>query len=313
VLAQSGDAAAAEALFSEGRQLMNQGNFAQACPKFRESQRLDPGVGTLLYLADCYEKTGSTASAWASFLEAASAARKVDDARREQVARDRASALEPKLVRLKIIVSADAGDLTVKRDDTLVNAPLFNSAIPVDPGNHVIEATAPGKKKWTQTVQVPPSGDTVEVTVPALEPESAASGPASTVSTDASSAAQPIGAEKHPNTLRIVGISTAFVGAVGVGVGLTFAIKSHSKHTQADALCPNGQCPVDKHDSVLALQSDSNSFGRIAVVGCVIGGAAIATGVTLWFVGAPSKHRDSTAASIEPWVGIASAGVRGRF
>src|SRR6478735_9605838 len=50
------DQAKAEALFDEGRRLLAAARFAEACPKFAESQRLDSALGTLLNLGDCYEK-----------------------------------------------------------------------------------------------------------------------------------------------------------------------------------------------------------------------------------------------------------------
>ena len=107
--AQSSDAkAAAEALFQDARKLMAEGKYGEACAKLDASQRLDPGVGTLLNLGDCYDKNGQTASAWAQFIEAATAARKVGDARREQAARGRATALEGKLAKLAISISAAA-------------------------------------------------------------------------------------------------------------------------------------------------------------------------------------------------------------
>src|SRR5262249_43356511 len=65
---------AAEALFEEGRRLMSEGKVADACPKFADSQSLDPSPGTLLNLASCYEKMGMTATAWATYREAASLA-----------------------------------------------------------------------------------------------------------------------------------------------------------------------------------------------------------------------------------------------
>src|SRR6185369_16874031 len=95
----SSDKAAAEALFNHAKQLVKEGKLSEACPKFEESLRLDPGIGTLLYLADCLEKSGKTASAWARFLEAAAAAKAANQADRETKARQRAAALEPKLSR----------------------------------------------------------------------------------------------------------------------------------------------------------------------------------------------------------------------
>ena len=87
--------AAAQALFDEARSLMNAGKFAEACPKFAESERLDPGAGTLLNLANCYEKGGQTASAWVTFKDAAAAADVKHRTDWSQRARERATALEP--------------------------------------------------------------------------------------------------------------------------------------------------------------------------------------------------------------------------
>src|SRR5512139_3095133 len=64
------DQAAAEALFLQGGKLKAQGKIEEACNKWAASQRLDPAVGTLLFLGDCYEALGRTASAWATFTEA---------------------------------------------------------------------------------------------------------------------------------------------------------------------------------------------------------------------------------------------------
>src|SRR5260221_11014313 len=65
------DPVAARTLFDEGRKLLADGKYDAACPKLEESQRLDPGTGTLFNLADCWEQIGRTASAWARFLEGA--------------------------------------------------------------------------------------------------------------------------------------------------------------------------------------------------------------------------------------------------
>jgi hypothetical protein len=76
------DSAAARSLFDEARALLQAGKAAEACPKLEESQRLDPGMGTMFNLAECYERVGKTASAWTMFLQVASRARAASQADR---------------------------------------------------------------------------------------------------------------------------------------------------------------------------------------------------------------------------------------
>src|SRR5882672_1040058 len=102
--AQGETRTAAESLFVEAKKLMDAGRFAEACPKFADSQRIDPGVGTLLNLALCYERQGKVASAWSTYRAAAAGARTAGQAERESMARQRASALEPRLSRLTVAI-----------------------------------------------------------------------------------------------------------------------------------------------------------------------------------------------------------------
>ena len=148
------DKAAAEALFDEARRLMADKRYGDACPKLEASQRLDPGVGTMLNLADCYEKNGQTASAWAQFRETISAARKAGSLEREEIARSRARELEPKLSYLTI-VTWQGQEVLVQRDGTTIDAAVLGTPIPVDPGKHEVVASAEGKRSWTTTVEVP--------------------------------------------------------------------------------------------------------------------------------------------------------------
>src|SRR5262249_39294529 len=88
------DQATAEALFREARALMLSGKFGDACPKLAESQRLDPGGGTQLLLAQCYEHEGLLASAWLVYSDAIASSRSANRADREKLAREHLAALE---------------------------------------------------------------------------------------------------------------------------------------------------------------------------------------------------------------------------
>lgn len=110
------DLASAQNLFDEAMQLMNRQRYSDACPKFEASQQILPGVGTQFNLADCYERTGKYASAWANFRAVATSLSKRGDTEREQVARSRADQLFPKLSYLTVRVVHPAPGLVLKRD-----------------------------------------------------------------------------------------------------------------------------------------------------------------------------------------------------
>ncbi|WP_434040744.1 MULTISPECIES: hypothetical protein [Sorangium] len=192
------DTAAAQALFDAARQLMAQGKHADACPKLEESQRLDPGIGTQFNLATCYEQLGRTASAWSTFLEVAGAARAAGQVEREKVARQRATALEPRLVRLTITAPADApADLQVKRDGALVGRAQWGIPVPVDPGKHTIEASAAGRAPFAKTVEATRAGASETVAIPPL-PAGAPARAAAQPTTGATGAAQPTSGAAPP-------------------------------------------------------------------------------------------------------------------
>jgi hypothetical protein len=164
------DQAAAQALFDEGRQFMAAEDYAHACPKFAESERLDPGGGTLLNLALCHEAEGKTASAWTEFNESLSRAIRDGRPEREARARERIAALAPKLSRLTVGVAAGApADLQITLDGSPWSPAMRGVAVPVDPGPHVITARASSRRPWSTTITVRRDADAVTVLVPVLE------------------------------------------------------------------------------------------------------------------------------------------------
>jgi hypothetical protein len=328
--AQAGDPAAARALFAEARQLVAQKKYEQACPKFEESLRLDYGVGTLFNLADCLEHVGRTATAWARFLDATAGAKSAGQAERERAARERAAALEPKLSRLTIEVKSQDAGLEVKRDTQVVGRAAFGTAVPVDPGAHVVEATAPGKKAWSTRVQVPPNAATIAVTVPALEDDASAhiAKPPTAPSTDtpqAASAAASTGTPPPPSaaeqpssgglgTQKTVGLIVGGAGLVAVGVGTAFFLSYKSKNDEASGICPDSpmscsSADIARHASLVdeATQARTNAF-----IGLGVGGAAVLAG-TILFLTAPSSAATGVAAGPLVADGTLGGFVTGRF
>jgi hypothetical protein len=300
--AQASDrAAAAEDLFRQGLQLTRSGRFADACPKFAESYRLDPAYGALINLAACHEKLGHTASAWQAYVDAADLARDNGQAARAKTARDKASRLAPRLVRLEIRLApdVDARGLQITRNGAPVDPALLGQAVPVDPGSYAIVATRPGAEPWTTSVSATQPGQiTVEVTGPVATSETvtpAPSGP-SQPSTDALLAPEP---SKSPEVtspaadaavaapgrgLRRTGIAMVVGGAVLAATGGVFAWRSRSISNDITDVRPGERFDPAREDR-------AKTYQLSAFVLWGVGAAAIAGGTTLYLVGRSRADR----------------------
>jgi len=296
-IAWAGDEAAAEALFGQAKKLAAQGKYSEACPKFAESNRLDRGAGTLIHLGDCYEKNKQTASAWATYKDAASAAQALGRKDWEKLATQRATALEAKLAHLTIKVDpANEKDGTnktdVSRDGSTVSAVSWGVPLPVDSGMHTVEATGAGKKSFKTTVKVTKDGENVEVTVPKLEPDGTAAAPVAPKvdPTPPPKPATPPPPKKEGGSgQKTIGMVLGGVGVAGIAVGAITGLMAIGKNNDAKDACPNdGPCgnraAVDAADS-------ASTLGLVSTIGFIAGGALLATGGVL-FLTAPSAAGD---------------------
>ena len=164
----AGEDPAARSLFEEGTKLMDAGHTDEACPKFEESVRLQPSVGAELNLARCHELQGKTATAWTEYRRAAALAKETLDPKREELATSLANGLENKLPKLVITVPRPVDGIHVKRDGTEVGKGSWGTPLAADPGDHTIEASAPGHTSWTTRVHLPAAAKQEKVEVPEL-------------------------------------------------------------------------------------------------------------------------------------------------
>jgi hypothetical protein len=278
--------AVAESLYQAGLKLMADGKNDEACPKLVESQRLDPASGTQLALAKCYDQAGKTASAWALYKDITFAFKKAGNAAGEKAASDKVDELEKKLSRLQINAAADAPGLVIRRDDEEVGKAVLGTPIAVDPGPHVIEATAPGYQVWQTTVTIGKESDTQAVNIPALTM-----------------------APKKTSTLRTAGYVASGVGLAGVVVGGIFGGLAASAKSALEGECPGNVCPAGKPTDDLA---GARSKAAISTIGIAVGGAALATGIVLFIVSGKGEPRDGAqpvkAATLVPVFGPQGGG-----
>ena len=314
--ARTADKAAADALFDEARRLMQQHDYAQACEKLEASQSLDPAVGTALNLADCYEKLGRTASAWATFRDTVALARKAGSAERERVARERAQNLEGRLSYLTII-TWKGQEVAIKRDGVVLDPAVLGTAIPVDPGQHEISAGASGKRTWRTQVEVK-DADRVSVSVPILgdepPPESELSPPSAASTTEpepertTQREAPRDEAKSSGSTQRALALVAAAAGVAGIAAGTVFGLKAASNWSDAKAQCQNGDLQNCPENSV-KLGQEASTAGTVSTVSFIVGGAGVAAAAALWLT-APSAAPDTRLSfAFAPF----AVDLRGRF
>jgi hypothetical protein len=324
--------AAARELATAGLDAFKGGHYDQALDNFTKAESLFHALPHLLYIARSRAKLGQYVSARETYMKIT---KEVLPSNAPQAARDAQSSassemseIEPKIghVTINVLGKEQATNLAVTVDGAPVSAVLIGAPMPIDPGEHTIEGVATGLR-GKASVSVAP-GQRQDVTL-SLAPDASAVPPAAVPAAAATAqnpppAANPPAENQAPppaadhgtssgtNGMRIGSYVAFGVGAVGIAGGIAFMLQSSSKRSDADKICslPGGNCPLDQKDQVNSLDSDANKARTLGIVGFALGAAGIGAGVTLFVL---SSGQNGKTASIAPWVGVNSAGVRGKF
>jgi hypothetical protein len=310
--AQPRDPAAAETLFQEARALAKDGHYAEACPKFAESHRLDPGTGVLLFLGDCYLQIGKTASAWAAYQEALPRAKSEGKAARVEAAERGIAAVTPRLVKLTVVVppTSRVDGLEIRRDGVVMSEASWGTAVPVDPGKHRVEARAPGREPFSVEITIEDGGASPSVQVPTLPPSSSPPPPQPPRAIAPPPASRGTPPEEGMSSVRIAGFA---VGAVGVAAVVVAAVTGGVVLAKRKVI--DEHCNEDKRCDDDGLEAAS-SAKTIAIVNTVAWGAGIAgVGVGLVLVLAGGNANDRDALLVAPTVGpgVAALSMGGSF
>lgn len=300
--------ATAELLFDDALSLMRDGSFAEACPKLESSQRIDPAVGTLLYLSECYERQGRTASAWVTFREAAALAKSEGQLDRAAIAEQRAAQLQKELALVTIDVALEArqiAGLTVRCGPVPVDVSLGTITVPVDPGQVTVEASAPGYRPFSRQLNVEAKGRG-SLVIPALASDGSNPAPAPNPVTfglaaptfepsAAGPSAAPV-ADSATSSVPIASMVLGGVGIVGLGVGAYFGVKAMSDADEANELCPDGNCSSQRGED---LMDDARTSATVSNIALGVGVASLATGLVLYFV-VPGDSQQAASNGLVP-------------
>jgi len=159
----------ADALFAEGRKLIEAGKNEEACAKFGDAIKLDPdAAGSMLNLGLCNQNLGKLKTALYWFRKAQVRAHETNLPEYEKAAGDRTKQLADMVATVKLAFAGNPpADAKIKIDGELVKPDDYVRA-EVDPGHHVLDAGASGYKTSHQEFDIEgKGGQTLTITLEA--------------------------------------------------------------------------------------------------------------------------------------------------
>jgi len=230
-------------------------------------------------------------------------ARALQDAQREL------KAIAPKLAWVTATLKEPAtGTVTV--DGVELPRAALDVKRAMNPGSHVLVASADGYGPATKTIEVK-EGESTAVTL-ALEPGPASPGvpiATPTTSTDASltTSTTPASSDESPGssqqkTFGWIGLG---VGATGLVVGGVTGLMAMARHSTLETDCPGGKCPAGGQDKIDSFRS----MATVSTVAFIVGGVAGVAGGALLL----TAPRPAQTGRVDPYVGLGTVGVRGSF
>lgn len=209
-LAEETNEQKAERLFRSGEKKFDAGNHAEGCADFIASLKLAPKLGTLLNVALCHETTGKPATAWREFHHAMAWATQNGQKDRRDFALKHLAALEAKLPRVGLQLPPLTTIGSLDLDGEPIPEQSWYLPLYVDPGEHTIAVSAPGKQRTTVRFRVVDSPTEQLVVIPSL-PD------------DPNAGKSPASSAGGLPTWAIVAIGA---GALALGVGVGYGLGS---------------------------------------------------------------------------------------
>jgi hypothetical protein len=303
------DPVSAEHLFRQAIADLKSGDWSGACGKFRKSMDLDPSVSTLANLAKCSEHDGKLATAWYEYQQALSLLGEMSygpqrrQALRQGIEKEQA-ALEPRVPKLRIVITPIPTGLELWRDGAVVSLSVVGEPLPVDPGDHEVVARAPGLREERVRVSVE-SGQQVDATL-VLEPDvsgpppSAAArsaGPTAAATADSTSASpSPSASPSVPgergatsgekgSMQRRIAVGVGGVGVVLVGAAGYFGLRTLNLVSEMHDQCRSsgGKCEpavIETRDRAITAQSTGLGLAGAGLFAVGLGVALFVTAPT---------------------------------
>jgi hypothetical protein len=282
------DKALAKTLYQQASDDMERGNYARACPQFEAALQLDPEhIRTAMTLGMCEDHWGKLVKAQSRYAHARDLADAQNASDKIKEIDALMTNLKERIPKLRLIVPEQVAELDsvrITRNDKVVDKDFWGREIAVDPGLHVIQASAAGGASWKQEVQVKVR-QTISVKIGlSIENDSRAK-----------DSATPVG------PYRKLGFAGLGVGAAGIVAGSIFGGLAISKNSASD----DGHCNVNNRCDLVgtALRRDAQTFGNTSTAFFIVGGVLLTGGIVL-IASSPSSNKQGAAQETAIRVGL---------
>ncbi len=280
------DLAQLRQVFAEGRQLEDKGQWSEALEKFTEVAAAKVTPQVRFHIALCEENLGRLVSAKKGFelagaeaTAAGSSAVEVPPAAKEHV-----DAINARLAKLHIDAAGKLGSSKLTIDGNAIAEAELADDIDLDPGSHVVELKdAAGKSTFRKEITVAEKGSE-KLALPAPTTASDEAPPPESAASPSSGS--------HVPAYVVGGIGLGLVAVSGIFFGLRASNIATVKATCTNQVALTGCSPADA-----SLASTGKAYTGAADALVAVGGAAVATGVVLYFALGPKAPSGSGGSS----------------
>lgn len=304
------ETAAARALAVDGLKLAQAGKCEEAIPKLERAEKLHHSPIVLSRLGECQVSAGKLVEGTEMLRKVLREPLPANPSPALSKAYERAQtvldAAKPKIAGLTVSIAVPPGaDLKLTVDGQAVPNTLVDSELPADPGEHVVEASAPGylkssarvslgnADKKTVTLKLEADPNAPPPVVPSASQETSVAPAPQQAPTAATSASVPPPIPAQGSSRAPAYVSWG-VGLVGVGVGTAFGLMTLKDKSDLKKQCDGNSCPQSQQDAF----DSAKRNGNISTVAFAVGGAGLVLGTVLYFsLGSSSSDARASAPS----------------
>lgn len=311
------ETAAARTLAVDGLKLAQAGKCQEAIPKLERAEKLHHSAIVLSRLGECQVSEGKLVEGTEMLRKVLREPLPANPSPALSKAYERAQTVldsaKPKIAGLTVSIAVPPGaELRLTVDGSVVANTLVDSELPADPGDHVVEASAPGylkasarvtlgsadKKTVTLKLEADPNAPAPAVN-PGPEANPGTAQQAAPVAAAAAVAPPPEAPHKSPN--RVPAFISWGVGLAGVGVGTAFGVMAMKDKQNLEGQCPNNSCPPSRSGDV----DSAKQKGNISTIAFAVGGAGLVLGTVLYFtLGSSSSESHASSPPARGFAGL---------